>query len=280
MTDAAYDLTDDGLHDPALPGAGQDAGPAAPGPPPLWLFSDGSDAFQPTGDPLTDNVVQALRYNIGLDDPASADSALQPLIDSLRVPSVTPQPGVLGDGLTQLALASNGAPQSQPGPATTTGDVQQQQLIHLLLRPNGEGRRWKVYKDTTDHLTVGVGHKVLPQDNLKQGDVIGDDRVNQFLRQDTATALGQARSQAAQAGITDPNFIAPLAAVNFQLGSGWTGLFPKAWNAMQQGDYETAAREVALGQNGGKSKWMKETPNRVEVFQGALRALPPKPGAD
>lgn len=47
-----------------------------------------------------------------------------------------------------------------------------------------EGRRLKVYKDSSGYLTVGVGHKVVPADKLKLGDVITPDRCEALFQAD------------------------------------------------------------------------------------------------
>lgn len=47
-----------------------------------------------------------------------------------------------------------------------------------------EGIRLKVYLDTKGIPTVGVGHVVLPEDNLKVGDTITQDQVDIFFAKD------------------------------------------------------------------------------------------------
>ena len=190
-------------------------------------------------------------------------------------------------------LARRGSPTAQfeslaqgdaPGEASTTAgrnvlpppqeDERARQLdalIKYLPQPNVEGTRPDVYRDSEGFLTVGVGHKVTPADHLKLGDKPGDARIGDFLRRDAAAALDAARRQAAEAGITDPDFIVPLASVNFQLGTGWRGSFVKTWPLIVKGDYAAAAEEAA------DSKWNKQAPQRVRQFQEALRNLPPKP---
>lgn len=115
---------------------------------------------------------------------------------------------------------------------------------------------------------------MLPSDGLNFGDTISPDQVEDYFRQDVGGALAAARTQALQAGVRDPEFIAPLASVNFQLGPNWTNVHKKTWELIQKGDYAGAAEEAA------KSKWYKQTPKRVTAFQGALRRLPPKPTAE
>ena len=133
-----------------------------------------------------------------------------------------------------------------------------------------EGRRNDVYLDTLNKPTVGIGHLVVPGDNLEVGDVITDAQVSAFLQKDGAASLSAARSQAAEAGITDTAFLPYLASVNFQLGTAWTGTFPNTWRMIVDGHYEDAAKAL------DGTKWAQQTPVRVKDFQGALRKLPLK----
>jgi len=135
---------------------------------------------------------------------------------------------------------------------------------HLLVR---EGKRNVVYRDSLGKPTVGVGHLVLPGDNLKVGDTITDAQVQAFLDQDAQAAWAAANRQAAEAGVTDGCFTVALASVNFQLGTGWTKKFPNTWALIKAGKYNEAATELS------GSLWAKQTPVRVQDFQKALRDL-------
>ena len=133
-----------------------------------------------------------------------------------------------------------------------------------------EGRRNDVYLDTLNKPTVGIGHLVVPGDNLEVGDVITDAQVSAFFQKDGAASMSAARSQAAEAGIADTAFLPYLASVNFQLGTAWTGTFPNTWRMIVDGRYEDAAKAL------DGTKWAQQTPVRVKDFQGALRKLPLK----
>lgn len=163
-------------------------------------------------------------------------------------------------------------------PPTTTFDTaapsRERQLTaftRYLADPAREGLRLDVYLDSRGIPTVGVGHQVLPEDNLRVGDRITQAQSDAFLRRDAERALDAARRQMTQAGITDSNFLNPLASVNFQLGTNWNqppNGFTRTWADIMRGDYNQAAAEV------GQSRWATQTPVRVQQFQNALRALP------
>jgi GH24 family phage-related lysozyme (muramidase) len=137
----------------------------------------------------------------------------------------------------------------------------------MILR---EGRVLTAYIDTLGHLTVGIGHLVLPSDGIVLGQVLTDAEVDALFAKDAASALSAARAQMAIAGITSEAFVPYLASVNFQLGDHWTATFPNTWRTICQGKYNLAAAMVLA------SEWYHETPVRVKDLQDALRALPTK----
>lgn len=191
-------------------------------------------------------------------------------------PAISGSPNAVPGRWGANALAgplTSGMPEA-PLPAEADERTRQlDALVKYLAQPSVEGSRPNVYRDSRGFLTVGVGHKVTPADHLKFGDNSGDTRIGDFVRSDAAAALDAARSQAADAGITDPDFIVPLASVNFQLGPAWRDKFVKTWSLIVKGDYVAAAKEAA------NSDWNEQTPKRVQQFQDALRRLPPKPRA-
>ncbi len=133
-----------------------------------------------------------------------------------------------------------------------------------------EGYSTTVYLDSLGKPTVGIGHLVVPADGLKVGDVITDAQVMAFWYKDSAAAFAASAKQAGEAVICDPCFVAALASVNYQLGTGWRRKFPTVWALIRAGAYNAAA-DMLEG-----SLWMRQTPVRVRDFQAALRALPPK----
>jgi len=57
-----------------------------------------------------------------------------------------------------------------------------------------EGEKFVVYVDKAGHKTVGVGHKVLPSDNLNIGDSITPFESNKYLRNDLSLAERSVRN--------------------------------------------------------------------------------------
>ncbi len=154
---------------------------------------------------------------------------------------------------------------SQPLSAQSTshdGPAWQEYIAHLITR---EGKRNDAYYDSEGYLTIGVGHKVLPEDGISYGDVISDEQVLAFLEKDAGAAFDAATRQAKEMGVNDIEVIKGLAAVNFQLGEGWTKDFYATWPAIKNGNYERAISNL------DSSKWNKQTPVRVDDFQNVLR---------
>lgn len=161
------------------------------------------------------------------------------------------------------------APKPCPRPQRSAPDLRtRQREVFKKHVSQFEGDRDDVYVDSTGNPTVGIGHKVVPADQLKVGDRISATRKEALWRADSEKALSAARAQMRAAGLDDDDeFLAPLASVNFQLGTGWHYDHVKTWELVKAGKYIAAAREA---QN---SKWFKDTPIRVRAFQSALLKL-------
>jgi GH24 family phage-related lysozyme (muramidase) len=174
---------------------------------------------------------------------------------ALAAPAITADPAAANIGGTAASTAQQEAQE----------DADFEKLLALR-----EGRRKDVYLDSLGKPTVGIGHLIVAGDNLKLGDRITDEQVTALFKKDSAPAMRAARAQALEAGITDSSFIPYLASVNFQLGTKWTGTFPRTWRMIVDGKYEDAAAAL------NDTLWAKQTPVRVKDFEDALRRLPPK----
>ena len=133
-----------------------------------------------------------------------------------------------------------------------------------------EGYRNDVYRDSLGVLTAGVGHRLTDEELglYKEGDIIDDKLISQWLDQDSTKAYTAAKAQADQLGQGgDSNFVDALGEVNFQLGTNWYKEHDGTWGLMQQGNFSGAAIEAA------NSDWNDQTPVRVQNFQAALQQL-------
>jgi len=130
-----------------------------------------------------------------------------------------------------------------------------------------EGYRQDVYLDTRNLLTVGIGHLVLPRDNLKLGDTVSKQRVDEFFGQDIRAALIAAENQARELSALTDDFVKALIHVNFQLGTGWKDEHRKTWRYLKEGNYQAAAVETK------NSAWYNQTPVRANDFSNAILRL-------
>lgn len=130
-----------------------------------------------------------------------------------------------------------------------------------------EGYRNDVYEDSLGYLTVGIGHKVIPSDNLKFGDRISNERIEKLFDQDCQISLKAAIAQAVElrGKNVSESFIMALSQVNFQLGIYWRTKFPNTWTALKTGNWQTAINNLKV------SAWAKQTPVRVAAFTNAIR---------
>lgn len=134
---------------------------------------------------------------------------------------------------------------------------------HVKLR---EGFSAKVYKDR-GVISVGWGHQVRPEDNLKLGDVISKERALGFLVADTKNAYLAAKDQMAQIGVNNSRLLVALASVNFQLGNAWHKEHVQTWTHLMNHNFAAAALEVK------DSLWYKQTPTRVNDVVLALEHM-------
>lgn len=150
------------------------------------------------------------------------------------------------------------------GPPTRESiDARAWQLVRDMLIKE-EGYENVVYLDSRGFPTVGIGHLVLPEDNLKLGDRISDARIEQLFQRDAQKAFDAAKSQAIDLGRYEPNFIAALTEVNFQLGTGWPRVFANTYTALRSGEWRKAINNIK------SSAWAKQTPKRVANFAAAI----------
>jgi GH24 family phage-related lysozyme (muramidase) len=163
---------------------------------------------------------------------------------------------------------------------TTIGALSKEdKALAQLIMPR-EGFSSKVYSDVDRQgketaLTAGFGHKLTAEElkKYKLGDEINHKQAVDWLKADLSKTHEASWKQAAQVPNATEELQDALHKVNYQLGSGWTQKFPTAWEHMKAGRWDQAIEEVKFTKAGsGKaSKWMEQTPERVEDFTKALQ---------
>lgn len=181
-------------------------------------------------------------------------------------PPANEYPKPTKDSPLQENLSPPSVLKSSPSRQKRASAIPVEVLKHLKLR---EGWRQEVYLDSLGKPTAGLGHLLLKEEKAKYkvGDRVPDSVLNAWAEKDAARAYHAAQGQAKQLGIAAPSFIAVLASVNFQLGTGWYKIHKNTWSLMQKKQWEQAAEAA---QN---SAWYRQTPVRVKDFQDGLRKL-------
>lgn len=115
------------------------------------------------------------------------------------------------------------------------------------------------YKDSEGFLTVGYGHKVLPNENFNNG--INEIEVLRLLDKDIAIA----ESQLDKLKLTIPkDWEEFLIIMIFQLGLSGTMKFKKMIQALRDANYTEAIKQAK------DSLWYRQTPNRVNAMIAQL----------
>ena len=147
-------------------------------------------------------------------------------------------------------------------------DIPLRLLHHLEAR---EGNVERVYLDSLDNPTCGVGHLLTAEENALYavGDKVPKEVRDQWFLEDTEGAWLAAYNQAN--GIRCPEHQTALQEaffhLNFQLGAGWPTKFKKTWDFLKAHDWMAASVEAA------DSNWRYQTPVRCADFMRALLAL-------
>ena len=135
-----------------------------------------------------------------------------------------------------------------------------------------EGVRYTVYRDVAGYPTVGVGHLVLPQDNLRVGDRISDQQVLDFLDQDLKKAEEGVQQLVGDLPLYQHEFDALVDLVyNVGIGNVSGEKSPRLNAAIDAGDYEGIAAELDYTHAAGKVARGLEfrSERRAQIFMEA-----------
>lgn len=121
-----------------------------------------------------------------------------------------------------------------------------------------EGRRRKVYTDTTGHLSVGVGR------NLTDVGVF-DDEIDLMLDNDIARTMGAIRSRLPWVDTLDEVRQRAVVDFVFNVGIGTALTFHKTLAALRTGDFDTAASQLL------KSRYAQQVGRRAITLSEMFR---------
>ena len=132
-----------------------------------------------------------------------------------------------------------------------------------FIKPH-EGYSLTVYLDTTGNKSVGIGHKILPSDNIAYK--ISPKTCESLFARDTAKALAIAKRVVPTFDKQPKNVKPVLCSMSFQMGESGVRKFKKMLEAASVGDYGLMSVEML------KSKWAREqTPERAKHHAQLVR---------
>lgn len=128
-----------------------------------------------------------------------------------------------------------------------------------------EGKRLKVYKDSLGYLTVGIGHLVTKQDNLKLGDVITEEQCDLFFAEDINIAIDNSFRTFDDFENFNPDIQNVIINMMFNLGINKFSKFKKFIKALKNKNYTLAANEMK------NSLWYSQVKSRGKRLEKIVR---------
>lgn len=129
-----------------------------------------------------------------------------------------------------------------------------------------EGKRYDVYLDSVGKPTVGIGHLVLKEDNLKVGDRVTEEQIAIWFDKDIKTAKNKAIVQCQELDIHNEEILNIFTSANYQLGD-FKKVFNTTFDLIKNKKYAKAILNIAI------SKWMQQTPIRAGDMISAITKL-------
>lgn len=140
-------------------------------------------------------------------------------------------------------------------------------MLDAILRRE-EGKRLTVYKDTLGFLTVGIGHKVTPEDDLAVGDRITDLEAEDIFADDKKKVIDAMREAFGYPSWFDTigeGRQAVLQAMAFQMGIHGMLAFHKTIDFLKRYLWDEVAEAML------DSKWAQQTPERAQRMAHIIR---------
>ena len=131
-----------------------------------------------------------------------------------------------------------------------------------------EGYRNKVYLDTLNKRTVGVGHLCV-EDFWEDDKEYEEKFLMTILEHDLQTAIKGAEDLMQEHGCSDIDDLAKELIIEmvFQLGKTGVSKFRNMWKHLSALEYSLAASEML------DSRWAKQTPNRAQNMSNKMSSI-------
>lgn len=130
-----------------------------------------------------------------------------------------------------------------------------------------EGKKLVVYKDSLGYPTVGVGHLVTKNDNLKLGDKITEDKCNDLLANDLVITIKNCSKLFPKFEEFPDALQQIIANMMFNLGYGGLSGFKRFIKGVNTKDYKLAALSME------QSLWYKQVGIRAKRLVKEMRNL-------
>jgi len=130
-----------------------------------------------------------------------------------------------------------------------------------------EGKVNKIYKDHLGNATFGIGHLVLPTDDLEEGVEYPDEKVMEIFEKDFEISKEGANLFVPEENI-HPTAFGIVIEMCFQLGLPRLQKFKRFHYHLNKCEYEESAAEML------DSVWAKkQTPNRAKALADKMKSI-------
>jgi len=138
------------------------------------------------------------------------------------------------------------------------------------LLEQDEGCEYRVYRCTENALTLGIGHKINPDDpeyGWPVGAPVAEERVHEVFKKDVQVAVNDAKWLHPDLDNMPEDAQVTIISLAFQLGRSRYQKFVKHHAAIEAGDWKEAAAQLR------DSKLYKQTTNRTERHAARLETI-------
>ncbi len=167
------------------------------------------------------------------------------------------------EGLTQPPTPPGQVVRAAPAPPPPKPEVPEaaaEQAIKIQIQDD-EGVS-NPAKPDRGGLVVGRGHKVKPEDKIKEGDRITPERQEALFEKDFKVAEAGARRILRDLAPQPPEVRQVLTNMVFQLGEEGVKKFKNFLAALKARNFVGAAKEMVTT-NGAPNPWVRQTPERA-----------------
>ena len=130
-----------------------------------------------------------------------------------------------------------------------------------------EGMSLTAYEDTLGNLTVGIGHLVMPSDQIEEGQTITQDQCDSFFNKDLQIAIDSCTKAPNIPYLNQPELVQEsLVNMCYNMGVARLAQFITFLNLLHNKNYEAAAMDL-MG-----TLWAKQVPERAQRIANKIKS--------